>query len=450
MPLVITNLPGGVRKSRVFLYGSRIIRAVRSGYEQQYLETLRLCEDNDLFQSGIVKTNVVNGDLMPGKGYTLYLEHERVPFITYPFEWPPSMVKDAALFHIWLNIELGKKNLVLFDMHPYNLLFCGVRPVYIDFPKIGKFDDLINEHRMRKLIVRHPFNRILKRPSVCLLVVLFFQDFLPTFLRPLFLMAAGKNKEYQKFILGFDDFSRHPVMSARECAAILPLSILSTISTVLILSLALSKRDRAKGQFWRTLQRTVSVLPVRPKKGAPRPSLTINSLEDTIRYANHRTVLDLWNEGAVSLSAARAGCAVISVDSDEISMDNLYLHACRENLVITPLVIQPDRFFEIRKNSNGSPVLHLSPNERLHCDLVVVNSAVLGGLLTENIVSPKHVAKVFDQLAGRCLALLNPSGEQFSPVLMTWMKSELSSFFPLIKNITTADAGNNIFLCSKT
>ena len=67
------------------------------------------------------------------------LRHEKVPFVSYPYEWPFSMLKDAAL----LQLELGRRalqhDLTLKDASPYNVQFRGASPVFVD---IGSFERL--------------------------------------------------------------------------------------------------------------------------------------------------------------------------------------------------------------------------------------------------------------------------------------------------------------------
>jgi SAM-dependent methyltransferase len=67
------------------------------------------------------------------------LRHERVPFISYAYEWPFSMLQDAALLQLELNQRALKAGLALKDATPYNIQFRGTRPVFID---VGSFEKL--------------------------------------------------------------------------------------------------------------------------------------------------------------------------------------------------------------------------------------------------------------------------------------------------------------------
>jgi hypothetical protein len=67
------------------------------------------------------------------------LRHERVPFISYAYEWPFSMLQDAALLQLELNQRGLRAGLAVKDATPYNVQFRGTRPVFID---VGSFEKL--------------------------------------------------------------------------------------------------------------------------------------------------------------------------------------------------------------------------------------------------------------------------------------------------------------------
>jgi hypothetical protein len=67
------------------------------------------------------------------------LRHERIPFVSYPYEWTFSMLKDAALLQLDLLLAALEHDLILKDATPYNVQFEGARPVFID---VGAFERL--------------------------------------------------------------------------------------------------------------------------------------------------------------------------------------------------------------------------------------------------------------------------------------------------------------------
>lgn len=60
------------------------------------------------------------------------LRHERIPFISYPYEWPFAMLHEAARFHLDLQLEVLDDGFALADASAYNVQFIGARPVFID------------------------------------------------------------------------------------------------------------------------------------------------------------------------------------------------------------------------------------------------------------------------------------------------------------------------------
>jgi SAM-dependent methyltransferase len=67
------------------------------------------------------------------------LRHERLPFVSYPYEWPFEMLRDAALLQLGLLDEALSENFVLKDGSPYNVQWRGTEAVFVD---IGSFERL--------------------------------------------------------------------------------------------------------------------------------------------------------------------------------------------------------------------------------------------------------------------------------------------------------------------
>ena len=79
----------------------------------------------------IVDTWTVEPEAGGGVGV---LEHARIPFVSYPYEWTFGMLKDAALLHLELMRDALAAGMILKDATPYNIQWNGVRPVFIDIP----------------------------------------------------------------------------------------------------------------------------------------------------------------------------------------------------------------------------------------------------------------------------------------------------------------------------
>ncbi len=60
------------------------------------------------------------------------LEHPRLPFVSYPYEWPFPALKAAALLHLDIQLEALDHGIALSDASAYNVQFIGARPLFID------------------------------------------------------------------------------------------------------------------------------------------------------------------------------------------------------------------------------------------------------------------------------------------------------------------------------
>jgi hypothetical protein len=67
------------------------------------------------------------------------LRHERIPVVSYPYEWTFSMLRDAALLQLDLLGVALDEDMILKDSTPFNIQWRGPQPVFID---VGSFERL--------------------------------------------------------------------------------------------------------------------------------------------------------------------------------------------------------------------------------------------------------------------------------------------------------------------
>lgn len=68
------------------------------------------------------------------------LRHDKIPFVSYPYEWPFSMLRDAALLHLDLLSAALEENLILKDSSAFNIQWQGCAPVFIDIPSFERME----------------------------------------------------------------------------------------------------------------------------------------------------------------------------------------------------------------------------------------------------------------------------------------------------------------------
>ena len=128
------------RDGRVYLCGDRVIR----GLSEAALADWRKLEGTEFFrrftESGrIVATRELSLDEVPlpeeeKQRWAGFLEHDRVPAVSYAYEWSFSMLREATVLTLDLLEAAIGEGMTLKDATPYNVQFVGGKPVFIDIP----------------------------------------------------------------------------------------------------------------------------------------------------------------------------------------------------------------------------------------------------------------------------------------------------------------------------
>lgn len=123
--------PGG----RVFHSGDRILRAVME-------PAMPACEAART--SGLYAELAERELLLPARTARIdevaatapmarqVLEHPRIPYVSYPYEWSFSLHKRAALLQLDLHLAALERGFTLSDASAYNVQFFGTKPIFID------------------------------------------------------------------------------------------------------------------------------------------------------------------------------------------------------------------------------------------------------------------------------------------------------------------------------
>lgn len=87
----------------------------------------------------VVATSLTSVDELPDlrSEPVAVLEHERIPFISYPYEWTFGMLRSAAILHLEILLAALEEGFTTKDGYAFNIQFRGSSPVFID---IGSFE----------------------------------------------------------------------------------------------------------------------------------------------------------------------------------------------------------------------------------------------------------------------------------------------------------------------
>jgi SAM-dependent methyltransferase len=379
----------------VFFHQGGVYRAIRAGRENYYRT---LFEDGTVAgcigRCGLAASEIAPGSI-PELDIRLLIRHAMIAPASYAPEWSPSMLKDAALVTLDLAAELAGRGHGLQDANPWNVLFDGTDPRWIDLTSI----------------VEAPAGMIW--PA--------YQQFLSTFVYPLELMSMGKDRTARALMTDYvhgisqEEFTRHLTAgySLKHPLRTAGLRVFGWISRR-------AQRDAAGRTCWKNTPSRLAPAAVDPalrarfleglrsrvEKINPSPdskafwknyyadrgeaSADPSSADETgwsvkqrnvaavLRRLKPRRVTDLGsNTGWYSRLAARHAERVVAADTDAACADALYLAAKKEGLNILPLVMDvlnptpslgsvPDMFPSAPERIGGDLVLALALIHHLH------------------------------------------------------------------------------------
>jgi SAM-dependent methyltransferase len=135
--------PGSFRDpdSAVFRVDGKVLRGL-SGRAADDWDRLRATDFfGRLTGSGQIVGTTAHEGVAPasprGEAWARVLEHEPIPVVSYPYEWPFAMLREAAALQLEVLGAALDEGLSLKDGTAYNVQFVGARPTFID---IGSFE----------------------------------------------------------------------------------------------------------------------------------------------------------------------------------------------------------------------------------------------------------------------------------------------------------------------
>ena len=128
-------VPGSFRDPSGFVFkrDGALYRQVNEAYREHY---------DHLMSSGLYDTLCASGQMVshteeevpasiPDLAYKM-LRPEVIPFISYPYEWPFSALKNAALMTLDIQDVALNHGMILKDASAYNIQFVDGKPIFID------------------------------------------------------------------------------------------------------------------------------------------------------------------------------------------------------------------------------------------------------------------------------------------------------------------------------
>ncbi|HPT50420.1 MAG TPA: class I SAM-dependent methyltransferase [Accumulibacter sp.] len=325
-------------RGRVYSHDGRIFRAIAP----KALGDYRWLMDSGLYSRLVGKrwlTAAVEIETPSTQTGSLVIEHEKIPFVSYPYEWTFSQLKAAAVHQLDVHLEALDHGVTLSDASAYNVQFIDANPIFIDVLSFVRYQEGMfwAAHR----------------------------QFCEHYLHPLLFTA--------KFGIPFNNWLRSNIegLSGQDLVRLLPLHYKLSLRTFLNVTLpcwlqqSSSTNDAA---VQRATKRHLSkaalklmltslrdwILTMNPKAGKTTWSRYYEKdhnyseveagvkhriVSEFIAYRAPRTVWDMGcNTGIFSETVLAAGARrVIGFDFDQMALEGAYRRAKEKKLAFLPL-----------------------------------------------------------------------------------------------------------------
>ena len=399
------------------------------------------------------------GDLAP-EGTVYCLTHPNLPMISYPWEWPFSMLKDAALIHLEAMEMLLPYNFWLRDASAFNVQYDGNRLRLIDTLSVGRrvpespwvaygqfcshflaslamaaYCDIRTLSLWRNYIDGYPLDLVTKMLPP-------WRLYRPGLFMHLTLHARIQGVADRKEDIGKSKSARKPKVSDRGLIGLIR-SLHRTIEGI---------KWKRSSRIWEKYGeiRTYQAEDVAQKS---------EYVDRVVQRLQPNMMWDLGaNTGEYSLIAASYGTFVVSIDGDPACTEHVYQRLSRESGLKGILPLTMDL-------ANPSPGLGWDSRERLSlrdrgpADLVLA-LALMHHLVFSCCVPLSRIAEWFANLTNHLLVefvppndpmvqkLLRNRGDEHLPYNLEVFQSSFGKFFDFVDRDTLQN-GRTLFLCKR-
>jgi hypothetical protein len=382
---------------RLFWRDGNLFRGIREPQVAFYRELLAKETIHELVERKLL-VDTWTADISTEE-FPLVVQHRVLPVISFPSEWCAGQLKAAALMILDLEMALRRHNSTLIDVNPWNVLFDGGRPLFVD---LGSIAPLSHKSVWK---AREEFRRF--------------------YLNPLLLFGKGLPRIARRLLcdpwVGITDLELARMNLGRKWAAVTGRAK-GVVKLIIRVGVPLKLRPalRVSGQLWRrnwqVARRGRDLVPVlsvmrdklqrMPVLGPKTqwagyylrnfPELTPSdrwtakhhAIFNIIEKTRPKSLLDIGaNRGWYSQLAASKGVRVVAADTDERALNELYGDAISQRLEVSTI------FMDVRfpEPAQGPAYKFFSPaTERFRSEMV------LGLAIVHHLVFTWHLS--FDQI----------------------------------------------------
>lgn len=387
-----------------------------------YRQVNKICQDryNLLISSGLYKELTKRNLLIPHKETTAkfaftkeaykVIKPKIIPFITYPYEWSFSQLKDAALLTLEIQQTALNFGMTLKDASAYNVQFIGSKPVFIDTLSFEKYIEGKPWIAYRQFC-QHFLSPLALMSMTDLRLNLLLKEFIDGI--PLDLtskLLPGRSRLNFSLLthLHLHALNQKRMADKKVNTKILKMNKFQMISLVNNLISAVKKLEIKKQQTQWSKYYTFTNYSTKAFK---EKKFILNNY---LKKIKPKTAIDLGaNTGEFSKIAVKNGAYTLACDIDPLAVERAYLNFRHEKLVL-PMIIDL---------TNPSPAIGWNNRERMSfSDRVnvscVIAFALIHHLAISNNLPLSSIAEYFSSLGKYLIIEFVPKDDSKVKILL--------------------------------
>ena len=143
---MLEAIPSSFRDPSGFLFkkNDKIYRQINLSYQENFEHLIQSGLYEKLIALGVLieheEVKLIESAKVP-EGYFKTILPTQVPYISYPYEWSFSQLKDAALLTLQIQSLALDHGMTLKDASGYNVQFMNGRPIFIDSLSFEKYEE---------------------------------------------------------------------------------------------------------------------------------------------------------------------------------------------------------------------------------------------------------------------------------------------------------------------
>jgi hypothetical protein len=437
----------------VFQKNGTIYRQVNSIFKEDFdLFINSGCYDHFVKNRWLIPHEEVTGNLTGTANYYKTLKPEKIPFISYAYEWSFDMLKDAALLTLQLAKEGLSYGVLLKDATHFNIQWLHGKPVFIDTLSFEKYDAAkpwiayrqFCENFLSPLLLMH----YTQQPVQSLLTI--YPEGIPLSMTRSLLTWKSKFSFHTFLHIHLQDrlASKKIGKESAEQNSFSEKKLLRLFNSLqsLITSLQWKNKPTVWGNYYEEANERNNY--IEQKKNI------ISKWISEMHFL--KTAVDLGaNEGAFSFLLSQKNIQAVAIDFDPNAINKLYKKIKKENEKnILPLIIDL---------SNPSPAIGFNNSERVsflnRTDVDMVFAlALLHHLCIGKNIPFEKIAALFQQMTNYLIIEFVPKEDEKIQLMLRQKKDIYSDYttenfektfkhyFEIIKKESTGDSGRIIYL----